>query len=116
MKTLVMIPAFAAAIVFSATGMLAQEEPASSSSAAGQETRLAQVQAANFNWSEAHRCLDQDGSVTSLGVVGSMDTRRFKLPATAVGGSLGVRIVAHPIAGSEYVYPAFAVCSTKWSC
>ena len=52
MKTLAMIPALAAACVVSATGLLAQEEPTSAPSGAGQKTQLAQVQVANYNWSD----------------------------------------------------------------
>ena len=107
MKTFAMIPALAAACVFSATGLLAQEEPISSPSGAGQKTQLAQVQVANYNWSDVHLYLDQDGYVTSLGVVWSMETRQFKLPASAARGSRGMRIVAHLIAGSDYVSPTF---------
>ena len=109
MKTLAMIPALAAACVVSATGLLAQEEPTSAPSGAGQKTQLAQVQVANYNWSDVHLYLDQDGYVTSLGVVGSMETKQFKFPASAVGGSRGLRIVAHLIAGSDYVSPTFGV-------
>ena len=109
MNTFAMIPALTAACLFSATGLLAQKEPISSPSGAGQKTRLAQIQVANYNWSDVHLYLDQDGYVTSLGVVGSMEARQFKLPASAVGGSRGMRIVAHLIAGSDYVSPTFGV-------
>jgi len=76
---------------------------------AGQKTQLAQVQVANYNWSDVHLYLNQDGYMTSLGVVGSMETRQFKLPASAVGGGRGLRIVAHLVAGSDYVSPTFVV-------
>ena len=108
MKTFVMILVLAAAIVFSATGLPAQEELISSPLGAGQKVQLAQVQVANYNWSDVHLYLDQDGYVTSLGFVGSMETRQFKFPASAVG-SPQMRIVAHLIAGSDYVSPTFMV-------
>ena len=108
MKTFAMIPALAAASVVSVTGLLAQEELTSSPLGAGQKVQLAQVQVANYNWSDVHLYLDQDGHVTSLGFVGSMETRQFKLPASAVGSSQ-LRIVAHLIAGSDYVSPTFVV-------
>jgi hypothetical protein len=108
MKMFAMIPALAAASVFSVTGLLAQEELTSSPLGAGQKVQLAQVQIANYNWSDVHLYLDQDGHVTSLGVVRSMETRQFKLPASAVG-SPQMRIVAHLIAGSDYVSPTFMV-------
>ena len=108
MKTFAMISALAAASVVSVTGLLAQEELTSSPLGAGQKVQLAQVQVANYNWSDVHLYLDQGGHVTSLGFVGSMETRQFKLPASAVGSSQ-LRIVAHLIAGSNYVSPTFVV-------
>ena len=111
MKAFAMIPALAAVCVFSATGLLAQEEPTSTASGVDQKAQLALVQVANYNWSDAHLYLDQDGIVTSLGVVGSMQTRNFKLPASAAGGSRDMRIVAHLIAGTDYVSPTFGVWS-----
>ena len=111
MKAFAMIPALAAACVFSATGLLAQEEPVSASPGADPKAQLAHVQVANYNWADAHLYLDQDGHVTSLGVVGSMETRNFKLPASALGRSGDMRIVAHLIAGSDYVSPTFGVWS-----
>jgi hypothetical protein len=108
MKMFAMIPVLAAASVFSVTGLRAQEELTSSPLGAGQKVQLAQVQIANYNWSDVHLYLDQDGHVTSLEVVGSMETRQFKLSASAVG-SPQMRIVAHLIAGSDYVSPTFMV-------
>jgi hypothetical protein len=54
MKTFAMISALTAACVISATGLIAQEVPASSPLDTGQKTQLAQVQVANYNWSDVH--------------------------------------------------------------
>ena len=77
MKAFAMIPALVAACVFSATGLLAQEEPISAAPGADQKAQLAQVQVTNYNWADVHLYLDQDGHVTSLGVCAAGNSDRY---------------------------------------
>ena len=108
MKTFAMIPALAAAVVFSATGLLAQEGAVPAEPEAPHKLQAPRVAVANYNWSDMHLYLDRDGYVTSLGVIGSMETRDFKLPTTSPA-AMHMRIVADPIGGfGGYVSPSFA--------
>ena len=68
------------------------------------------VRVTNNNWSNMNVYAVRGSTRLRLGMVTSMATEVFRLPASVTGGGTGVRLLADPIGGSEqYLTPAVFV-------